>query len=274
MANEGRLRVLILDGQNNHAWKSTTPVLLDALKRSGKFEVDISTAPPKGADPAVWAKWDPKFSDYSAVISNYNGELWPEAVRSAFEKYVAGGGGFACIHAANNSFPEWIEYNRMIGIGGWGGRDERSGPLLYRKDGQLRRDTSPGKGGGHGPQHEFVVEIVDATHPITKDLPSRWMHCSDELYHALRGPAENVQVLGFAYSPVTDREEPMILALSYGKGRVFHSPMGHSDASMRCIGFQSVLERGVEWAATGSVTLPVPEGFPKADATSARPKEE
>jgi type 1 glutamine amidotransferase len=77
-------------------------------------------------------------------------------------------------------------------------------------------------------------------------------------------------LLGVAYSPVTQREEPMLLTLSYGKGRVFHTPMGHSDVSMRCAGFQTVLERGTEWAASGNVTLPVPADFPALDAVSAR----
>jgi type 1 glutamine amidotransferase len=264
------LRILLVDGQNNHNWKATSPVILSALSKSGRFNVEVSTAPPKGSPKEDWVGWNPKFSEYAAVVSNYNGEIWPEPVQRSFEKYVSEGGGFVCLHAANNSFPEWLEYNRMIGIGGWGGRNEKNGPLLYRKEGQVVRDTVKGSGGGHGPQHEFVVEVLEREHPITKGFPLKWMHASDELYHALRGPAENLVLLGVAYSPVTQREEPMLLTLSYGKGRVFHTPMGHSDVSMRCAGFQTVLERGTEWAASGNVTLPVPADFPALDAVSAR----
>jgi type 1 glutamine amidotransferase len=270
-ADAKALRILLVDGQNNHNWKATSPVILAALAKSGRFEVEVSTTPPKGAPKDAWAEWNPKFSEYSAVVSNYNGELWPEPVQRSFERYVAEGGGFVCLHAANNAFPEWLEYNRMIGIGGWGGRNEKSGPLLYRKDGQLVRDEAKGSGGGHGPQHEFSVQVLEREHPVTRGLPPKWKHASDELYHALRGPAENLALLGVAFSPVTQREEPMLLTLSYGKGRVFHTPMGHSDVSMRCAGFQTVLERGVEWAATGNVTLAVPADFPSEDAVSARP---
>jgi len=265
------LRVLLVDGQNNHNWKATSPVIVSALSKSGRFSVEVSTAPPKGSPKEAWAEWNPKFSEYAAVVSNYNGELWPEPVQRSFEKYVSEGGGFVCLHAANNSFPEWLEYNRMIGIGGWGGRNEKNGPLLYRKEGQVVRDTVKGSGGGHGPQHEFVVEVLEKEHPITKGFPLKWKHAADELYHALRGPAENLVLLGVAYSPVTQREEPMLLTLSYGKGRVFHTPMGHADVSMRCAGFQTVLERGTEWAASGEVTLPVPADFPGLEAVSARP---
>lgn len=271
LAEPAPVKVLILDGQNNHNWKATTPVIQAALARSGRFAAEVSTSPQKGAPKEAWEAWNPKFSDYAAVLSNYNGEPWPEPVQRAFERYVSEGGGFVCLHAANNAFPEWLEYNRMIGIGGWGGRTEKNGPLLYRKDGQLVRDTAVGKGGGHGPQHEFIVEILDKEHPITRGLPPLWKHASDELYHALRGPAENLSLLGVAFSSATQREEPMLFTLSYGQGRVFHTPMGHSDVSMRCAGFQTVLERGTEWAATGKVTLTVPTDFPGTDAVSARP---
>lgn len=264
------LRILIVDGQNNHNWKATTPVLVEALSRSGRFEVTVSTAPAKGQAPEAWNQWSPKFEGFAAVVSNYNGELWPESVQRAFEGYVSKGGGFVCVHAANNSFPEWLEYNKMIGLGGWGGRNEKNGPLVYRKDGTVMRDNAPGNGGGHGPQHEFTVELLDKEHPITKGLPLKWKHTSDELYHALRGPAENLNLLGVAHSPVTQRDEPMLITLSYGKGRVFHTPMGHSDVSMKCAGFQTVLERGTEWVASGVVTIPLPKDFPSGEATAPR----
>ncbi|MFP6900179.1 MAG: ThuA domain-containing protein, partial [Opitutales bacterium] len=180
---------------------------------------------------------------------------------------------FVVVHAANNSFSNWLEYNRMIGLGGWGGRTEKHGPYLYFSDqGKLVRDPRPGRGGSHGPQHEFLVKLRKKEHPIVKGMPATWKHAKDELYDSLRGPAEKVEVLATAYSAKSKKHEPMIMTISYGEGRVFHTPMGHADYSMRCAGFYDVLRRGTEWAATGKVTLPLSKNFPTADKVVSVPK--
>lgn len=265
-----KLKVLIVDGQNNHKWDITTPVLKHALESSDAFEVEVSTTPPKGAPKEAWHAWKPEFTGYKAVVSNYNGEPWPQNVRDAFTKYVADGGGFVSVHAANNAFGDWKEYNAMIGVGGWGGRNEKSGPWLYVKDGKLFRDTSAGNGGAHGPQHEFIVETQSPDHPIMRGLPKRWLHCKDELYSKLRGPAENVEILSTAKSDLTGVQEPNNMVLSYQKGRVFHTTLGHADYSMLDRGFYTILQRGTEWAATGEVkaTAAVPADFPTESAVS------
>ena len=117
-------------------------------------------------------------------------------------------------HAADNSFPAWKEYNEMIGVGGWGGRNEKSGPYVRWRNGGVVLDTTPGPGGSHGPQHPFQVVIRDFQHPITKGLPDTFMHTADELYNRLRGPAKNLTVLATAFSPKemrgTGENEPML----------------------------------------------------------------
>ena len=264
------MSALIVDGQNNHGvWPKTTKMMKSYLEATKLFTVDVATAAPKGTDP----NFKPKFSDYDVVISNFGhgAAPWPKETEKAFEDFVGGGGGFVCVHAADNSFPEWVAYNEMIGLGGWGGRSEKSGPYVYTNDkGDVIRDTSPGRGGNHGAQWEFPVVVRDKDHPITKGMPVEWLHAKDELYDKLRGPAKNMQILATAESQVTNRHEPMIFTIKYGKGRVFHTPMGHAEYSMECVGFITTLTRGTEWAATGDVTIPIPDDFPTADATSSR----
>lgn len=262
-----KIKVLIVDGQNNHNWKTTTPVMKKGLEECGRFEVDVATSPSRGKDMSGFS---PEYSKYDVVISNYNGDMWSDKAQKGLIDYVKGGGGLVIVHAADNSFPEWTEYNRMIGLGGWGGRTERHGPYVYFEDGTIVRNTEKGRGGSHGPQHEFQVIIRDANHPITLGMPRSWMHAKDELYDSLRGPGEDMRVLATAYSPKSKRHEPMMMTIRYGSGKVFHTPMGHADYSMKCSGFVSTMQRGTEWAATGKVSIDIPADFPSTDKSSSR----
>lgn len=259
-ASEPDLKALIVDGQNNHNWKGTTPVLKQYLEQTGLFDVDVAST---GKDTS---EFSPKFADYSVVVLNYNGSDWPKETQQNFIEYVRGGGGVVVFHAANNSFPKWKEYNTIIGLGGWGGRNEKDGPYIRYRGGKIVRDMSPGRGGSHGRQHEYIVETIDASHPVTQGLPAKWRHVSDELYDRLRGPAKNLHVLAAAYSDTstngTGENEPVLFTINYGNGRVFHTVMGDNVQQMNCVGFAVTLQRGAEWAATGKVTQAIPNKMP------------
>ncbi|MBW8034988.1 MAG: ThuA domain-containing protein [Planctomycetes bacterium] len=260
------IKTLIVDGQNNHKWAQTTPVLEEMMEASGRFTVDVSTCPPRGEDMTAYK---PDFAAYDLVVVNdgHKADPWPRQTKLAFEKFVSDGGGVVIYHAADNAWPHWKAYNEMIAIGGWDGRNETSGPYLYMdQDGKVIRDTSKGKGGGHGKKVPFEITVRDTKHPITKGLPVTFMTGPDEMYSFLRGPALNVTILATAYSPKENsgsgHHEPMLMVINYGKGHIFHTVLGHAVPHIQKDSFKITYLRGAEWAATQKVTIKVPEGFP------------
>jgi hypothetical protein len=276
-----KIDVLIVDGQNNHDWQRTTPYLKSMLEGTGQFSVFVVTAPPQGSPKERWNGFRPQFADYDVVLSNYNGETWPEHVRTAFEAFVKEGGGVVNVHAANNPFPDWPAFNEMTGLC-W--RPAAFGDRVTTDDqGKVVRTAKgEGPGAGHGAQHPFTVIVRDREHPVMKGLPAEWMHPQDELYHGQRGPAADMNILATAFAAKstggTDAHEPMAWWIPYGKGKVFTTVLGHVGGGqppetwpMRCRGFQAIVGRACEWTATGEVTLPLPAELPTAEKVSLAP---
>lgn len=275
-------KALIVTGQNGHDWVGTTPVLKKIVEQTGLFTVDVITSPPKNTapkgqpvKPADMSGFKPQFSKYNVVISNYQGDSWSDETKQALVDYVQNGGGLVIFHFALAAFPDWKEYNDMIGLGGWGKRTEKWGSYLRWKDGKIVADPSPGKTGGHGPKQPFQLVVREANHPITQGLPPAFMHVEDELYGWLRGPAKNVTVLATAFAPAdkggAGEHEPVLFTIKYGQGRVFQNCLGHTAKEMESVAFIATFQRGVEWAATGKVTQKVPADFPTADKATTRP---
>ena len=268
------IRVMLLDGESGgpyHKWQLTTPVLKKQLEETGLFQVDVVTAPKAGED---FSGFHPDFAKYQTIVFNYDAADWPAEIKTSFEQYVRNGGGVVVVHAADNAFGNWKEFNEMIGVGGWRGRNENSGPLWFLKDGKLTSDTKPGRAGSHGRRQPYLVVTRDASHPIMKGLPAQWMHQGDELYNSLRGPGEHMTVLATAFSDPSNagsgKDEPVLMVLNYGKGRIFHTVMGHDINALSCEGFIVTYQRGTEWSATGKVTQKVPGNFPTANSVSYR----
>ncbi|MEE2886962.1 MAG: family 16 glycoside hydrolase [Planctomycetota bacterium] len=235
-SSDRRIGVLLIGGANNHDWAWTTPSLQRILKESGRFEVTVTNKPQEALADAD------KLKQYQAFVLDYNGPRWGADAEANFLAAVRGGTGVAIVHAANNAFNGWKEYEEMVA-------------LLWRK------------GTGHGRFHAFDVTVKDRKHPLTKGMPDMRNH-PDELYHRLVN-AQNTdyRVLATAHSSKksggTGKDEPMILVKKYGKGRVFHTPLGHvwrralnTRASHADPQFRQLIARGTEWAATGQVTLP------------------
>ena len=161
-------KTLIITGQNNHDWQASSPVLKTILDETGMFTCEIMTTPEKDGD---MTDFHPDFSKYKLVVIDYNGDSWSDRTNTAFVDFVRNGGGVVIYHAADNSFPDWKEYNEMVGLGGWGDRTEKDGPYVYYRHDSLIVDNSPGRGGSHGKRREFLVRTRITDHPVTKGLP-------------------------------------------------------------------------------------------------------
>lgn len=230
------IRALLITGENNHNWQYTSSVHKDTLEDTGRFSVDVTTDPAKTlADAAGLAK-------YQVFVLDYNGKDWGTQAQQNFANAVKGGTGVVVIHASNNAFRGWKEYEQIVG-------------LCWEKDVT-----------GHGKFHEFDVKYLDKTNPITTGLADMKSH-PDELYHKLVNPQKaEFKTLATAMSAKdtggTGSDEPMAITLAFGKGRVFHTPLGHvwpgsTDQKVSIVDpqFRTLLVRGTEWAATDKVTI-------------------
>jgi uncharacterized protein len=269
-SKDGRaIRVLIVDGFSNHNWRQTTFLTQKILEDTKLFLVDVCTAPSTQTS-SDWQSWRPQFSDYDVVVQNCNSlggrPSWPRAVQRDLERFVGAGGGLYILHSGNNSFPRWKEYNRMIGLGwrnkkfGWGISIDTDGSTIRIPPGQGRKTS-------HGKRIDALLTRL-GEHPIHKDIPKQWQAADLEVYSYARGPAENLSVLSYAKEPVTGLNFPIEWVVEYDKGKVYNSTFGHvwendtNPPGMRCVAFQTLLIRAVQWLGGKGVTWPVPDTFP------------
>lgn len=232
------IRTLLLTGKNNHNWQYTSRVHAETLGDTGRFAVTISDDPAKTLAAKPRQPWQLFVIDYNDLDAP---KRWGDAADKAFIDAVNSGAGVVAVHASDNAFKGWAEYEQMLG-------------LMWRE------------GAGHGKFHTFTVTAVDKADPIMSGLPE-WFETTDELYHRLSNPQNAkyhllAQAMSDKDSGGTGNNEPMAITLQYGKGRVFATPLGHvwtggddQKTSITNPNFRLLLCRGAEWAATGNVTL-------------------
>jgi type 1 glutamine amidotransferase len=218
-------RLLIITGANNHDWKATTPYLKQVLEKGG-LAVDIEEDPdaPVLSDPA-------KLASYQALVLNLNRNArWTPEREANFLDYVKKGGGLVVVHAADNAFPGWDEYDKLVG-GTW-----RSKGTIY-----------PERGTYHPAYSEFEVQVIDEEHPITRGIKS--FKTTDEMYTNLK-LQENIRVLAQGSQSAVSKPQPMLFVSEYGRGKMFQTALGHDLKAMQTPEFVETLVRGARWAAT------------------------
>jgi uncharacterized protein len=273
-----KIRTLLIDGASNHDWQLTTKVIQAVLAKDGRFDVTVLTVPV--ADPAAVEALDPTFSNYDVVLQTYNNvngaPLWSAKMQRGLEEYLRTGGGMFAYHAGNNAFQEWPEYSSMIGVG-W--RLASFGPaILVNDDGTTKIvPTGEGRNTAHGRRSDVLVTRL-GDHPIHTGLPRQFMAADIEVYVYARGPAENLTTLSYGRDTMNlNLNHPLEWVVNYGAGRVYTSTLGHVwskegiQPSVRCAAYQTLLVRGLQWAAKRPVDQQAPPDFPTATNISIRP---
>jgi type 1 glutamine amidotransferase len=214
----GMIRVLLVTGVDyvGHLWKQTTPALVEALKQDPRFEVTVVESPDELASDTIF-KYDVLFMHFK----NYDPLKRGEKAKANLGKFVEQGRGLVLFHFACGAFEDWPEFVNL------------AGKVWDRKT-------------GHDPRGPFTVKIADADHPITRGMKD--FQADDELYTCLVGD-KPVRVLATARSKVTGKDHPMAFVLQVGKGRVFHTPLGHDVKSVKMPGVEEIVRRGTAWAA-------------------------
>jgi type 1 glutamine amidotransferase len=218
-AKEAPVRVLIVTGREypGHKWQETAPLLREIIEADPRMAADIVEDAVHLASPGLAA--------YAAVVLNYMNWESPDpgpAAREGLSRFVEGGKGLVLVHFACGAFQDWPGFVQLAGRV-W--------------DPKLR---------GHDPHGRFRVEILPTPHPATRGLAP--FETVDELYTCLAGDVP-VTVLAAARSKVDGKDYPMAFVLTPGKGRVFHSVLGHDAAAFAAEGVRQIYRQGTAWAA-------------------------
>lgn len=212
------VRVLVITGVDHpaHHWQSSAPALRQVLEKDRGISVRIIEDPEILGSNLVF--------DYDVLVVHFKNFARLKRQAEA-QKNLAGfverGGGLVVLHFGCGAFEDWPEYANL------------AGRVWDQKN-------------SHDPRGPFTVRVVDRNHPITRNLGD--FETDDELYICLKGDRP-IDLLATARSKVTRRDHPMAFAFDYGKGKVFHTTLGHDARAMQTPAFGELVRRGTLWTA-------------------------
>lgn len=164
--------------------------------------------------------------DYDVLLlhfKNYQPLQREGQAKENLAKYVDQGGGLFVFHFACGAFEDWPEFEQYVGRV-W---DSKKPP--------------------HDPYGPFSVRVVDSSHPILSGVND--FVTTDELYTCLKESDVPVRVLAEAVSKVDGKPHLMAFAFEKGKGRVFHTTLGHDAKSLSSEPFQKIIRQSLFWLA-------------------------
>ena len=209
-------QIVIVTGQDviYHNWKKSAPVLKAELAKDRRLAVTV-VEDLKFLD-------SPDLKHFDAVVMHFRNTSDRAGMKEYqnLEKFVRAGGGLMVVHWACAAFENIPDFVKL------------AGRVCNRK---LHI---------HDPRRVFRVDIADREHPITKGLAP--FETDDELYTCLDG-TPSIHVLATAVSKVDNKPHPMAFILEYGKGRVFHTPLGHDARAIATKGTSELFRRGAAW---------------------------
>lgn len=165
------------------------------------------------------------------VLYNFRQKI-NEKQRANLLALLKRGVGFVSVHHAIAAYPEWREYEKIIGA-------------TYVLKAQVRDGVKyPRPTWKHG--IDMNIHVEDPAHPITKGLADFVIH--DETYKKWIYHEGNKLLL------TTDHKlsnKQIAWTRRYEKARVFFIQLGHDKAAYRNETFQGIIARGIRWAGEG-----------------------
>jgi type 1 glutamine amidotransferase len=228
MAPEGAKALLLSGGKRqHHGYRDQALYLSALLENTGRYQITICE------DAAILET--SAMEKYDLLIVNADRRddefKFTRSQQEAIFNYVRRGHGYVSLHAADNAARDWLpEWKEMLG-----GVFSHFG----LPDGKYYKGS-------------FTVKIIDTSSSITRGLKD--FKLTDELYYHVQMMPDVQPLAAIEYQDVA---WPVAWTRIYGKGRVFHTVLGHRDFGpekddpLRNPDLGRLVVQGIDWVAAG-----------------------